>query len=92
MAGQRDPSSHRTPAQIKKMDRGYNSTPEMIKKRSMNNQARAELTKEGKVHKGDGKDVGHKTPLRKGGSNSRSNLAVQSKKYNRGWEAGGANR
>jgi hypothetical protein len=92
MAGQRDPSSHRTPAQIKKMDRGYNSTPEMIKKRGMNNQARAELTKEGKVHKGDGKDVGHKTPLRKGGSNSRSNLAVQSKKFNRGWEAGGTNR
>jgi hypothetical protein len=92
MAGQRDPSSHRTPEQIKKMDRGYNSTPEMIKKRGLNNKARAELTKEGKVHKGDGKDVGHKTPLRKGGSNSRSNLTVQSKKFNRGWEAGGANR
>jgi len=92
MAGQRDPSSHRTPAQIKKMDRGYNSTPEMIKKRGMNNAARAELTKAGKVHKGDGKDVGHKKPLRSGGSNARSNLVVQSQKFNRGWEAGGKGR
>jgi len=92
MAGQRDPSSHRTPAQIKKMDRGYNSTPEMIKKRTMNNAARAELTKEGKVQKGDGKDVGHKKPLRSGGGNSRSNLAVQSRSFNRGWEAGGKGR
>jgi hypothetical protein len=92
MAGQRDPSSHRTPEQIKKMDRGYNSTPEMIKKRGMNNAARAALMKEGKVHKGDGKDVGHKTPLRSGGSNAKSNLTVQSRKFNRGWEAGGKGR
>lgn len=92
MAGQRDPSSHRTPAQIKKMDRGYNSTPEMIKKRGMNNAARAELTKAGKVSKGDGKDVGHKKPLRSGGSNAKSNLVVQSQKFNRGWGAGGKGR
>jgi hypothetical protein len=92
MAGRRDPSSHRTPEQIKKMDREYNSRPQIIAKRVKNNQARAELTKEGKVHKGDGKDVGHKKPLRNGGGNSRSNLAVQSRSFNRGWEAGGKNR
>ena len=40
----------------------------------------------------DGKDVGHKTPLRKGGGNARANLAVQSRKFNRGWEAGGRGR
>jgi hypothetical protein len=91
MAG-RDPTSHRTPEQIKKMDRGYNSRPQTIAKRVKNNQARSELTKEGKVHKGDGKDVGHKKPLRSGGGNSRSNLAVQSRSFNRGWEAGGKNR
>jgi hypothetical protein len=40
MKGKRDPVSHRTPEQIKKMDRGYNATHEMVKKRTMNNQAR----------------------------------------------------
>ena len=41
MKGKRDPVSHRTPEQIRKMDRGYNATPEMVKKRTMNNQARS---------------------------------------------------
>jgi hypothetical protein len=81
----RDPSSHRTPEQIRKMDRGYNATSEMKKKRAMNNAARSMLTKEGKVHKGDGKDVDHKKMLKDGGGNSRSNLRVQSQHKNRGW-------
>lgn len=92
MAGKRDPSSHRTPEQIRKMDRGYNARPDKVADRVKNNQARAMLMKEGKVSKGDGKDVGHKKPLRHGGSNSKSNLAVQSRKFNRGWEAGGRGR
>lgn len=81
----RDPISHRTPTQIKRLDRGYNATPEMRKRRSMNNQARALMEKKGKVSKGDGKDVDHKTPLRNGGGNSESNLRVMSQKKNRGW-------
>jgi hypothetical protein len=88
MKGKRDPVSHRTPEQIKKMDRGYNATPEMVKKRTMNNQARAMLTKEGKVRKGDGKDVDHKKPLRQGGGNGRSNLRVMEKSRNRAWRSG----
>ncbi len=44
---------------------------------------RRKLEKEGKVHKGDGKDVDHKTPLSKGGSNSKSNARVVSKSTNR---------
>lgn len=92
MAGKRDPSSHRTPEQIKKMDRGYNARPDKVADRVKNNQARAALTSEGKVRKGDGKDVGHVKPLRSGGSNARSNLRVQSRKFNRGWEAGGKGR
>jgi 5-methylcytosine-specific restriction endonuclease McrA len=92
MAGKRDPSSHRTPEQIRKMDRGYNARPDKVDDRVKNNQARATLMKEGRVSKGDGKDVGHKTPLRKGGGNARANLAVQSRKFNRGWEAGGRGR
>ena len=90
--GVRDPVTHRTPEQVKKMARGYNARPEIVAKRVKQNQARAILMKEGKLKKGDGRDAGHKTPLRKGGGNSRSNLTVQSKSYNRGWEAGGKNR
>lgn len=88
----RDPSSHRTPAQIKKQDRGLNATPAKIVDRTKNNQARALMEKAGKASKGDGKDVGHKDPLRKGGGNAKSNLQMQSKHFNRGWEAGGKNR
>lgn len=86
--GIRDPSSHRTPAQIKKMDRGYNHTPAHITKRQNNNEARAMLAKEGLVHKGDNLDVDHKKPQRSGGSNARSNLRAISKSRNRGWADG----
>lgn len=92
MAGKRDPSSHRTPEQIKKMNRGYDARPENVAKRMKSNQARAMLMKEGRVSKGDGKDVGHKKPLRHGGSNARSNLEVQSRSFNRAWESGGPRR
>ncbi len=61
----------------------YQGTEEQKKKRAERNAARAKLMKLGIVHKGDGKDVDHKTPLSKGGSNARSNLRVQSKRANR---------
>lgn len=82
----RDPSSHRTPGQIKRMDRGYNSQPHKIKHRSMNNQARALVAKDLGHEAIRGKDVNHKVMLKDGGGNSRSNLNVQSKHKNRGWE------
>ena len=44
------------------------------------------MEREGKVKKGDGKDVGHKKPLAKGGSNKRSNLKVASKAKNRSFK------
>jgi 5-methylcytosine-specific restriction endonuclease McrA len=53
------------------------------KNRAKRNKARRELTREGKVSKGDGKDVDHKRPLSKGGGTSRSNLRVTSKSANR---------
>lgn len=84
----RDPKSHRTPGQIKRQVKGYNARPENVEKRSKNNQARATMAKEGKVKKGDGKDVHHKKPLRAGGSNKRSNLQVTSASKNRGWRDG----
>ena len=45
--------------------------------------ARYEMEKAGKVHKNDGKDVGHKTAIKRGGTNAPSNLKVQSVSENR---------
>jgi hypothetical protein len=86
MAGTRDPSSHRTPEQIRKMDRGYNSQPHIIKNRSQQNQARAIMKKKVGAAALAGKDVGHKKSVISGGSNSAGNLRIESKKHNRGWE------
>lgn len=41
------------------------------------------MSKAGLVHKGDGKDVDHRTPLSKGGGTGRSNLRVVSSSANR---------
>jgi hypothetical protein len=46
------------------------------------------MVREGKVTKGDGKDVNHKRMLDAGGSNSRANLEVTTKTANRGWRKG----
>lgn len=61
----------------------YQGTPEQKRNRAQRNKARRMLEREGIVHKGDGKDVDHKTPLAKGGSTTRSNLKVVPKKTNR---------
>lgn len=63
--------------------RNYQGKPEQIANRAERNHARREMEKDGRVHKGDGKDVDHKRPLAKGGSNDRSNLRVTSKSDNR---------
>lgn len=84
----RDPKSHRTPGQIRRQVKGYDARPENVKKRTKTNAARRQMEKEGKVKKGDGKDVDHIKPLRSGGSNARSNLRAISKSKNRGWRDG----
>lgn len=61
----------------------YTSKPEVKKKRAEQNAARREMAKKGLVHKGDGKDVDHRTPLSKGGGNSSSNLRVVDRSSNR---------
>lgn len=81
----RDPKSHRTPTQIRRQVDGYNAHPERVAKRVKNNQARALMEAEGRVSKGDGKDVHHKRPLRSGGSNAKSNLTIVDRSKNRGW-------
>lgn len=52
----------RTAAEVtahRKAEAKYQKSPEQIKKRENRNLARAHLEKEGKVHKGDGRDVMH---------------------------------
>jgi 5-methylcytosine-specific restriction endonuclease McrA len=64
----------------------YDGKDSVKKDRAKRNAARRELTREGKVSKGDGKDVDHKKPLSKGGGTARSNLRVQSASANRSFK------
>ncbi len=54
----------------------YQGKPEQIKNRAQRNKARATLAKDGKVAKGDGKDVHHVKAFDKGGSNKDGLKAV----------------
>lgn len=59
----------------------YQASEKQKKIRASRNKARRQMIREGKAHKGDGKDVEHKNgnPL----DNRRSNLGVGSKRHNR---------
>jgi hypothetical protein len=69
---------------VRDYDREYkvsHSSPEAKKKRAQNNAARRKMEKAGKVSKGDGKDVAHKS--NDTSNNKMSNLKVQSPSKNR---------
>lgn len=70
------PTAGRRAAQKK-----YNAKPEQKKRRAARNKARRMLEREGKVRKGDGKDIDHKD--HNPHNNSKSNLQVQDKRVNR---------
>ena len=61
--------------------RDYHGKPEQIKRRDARNKARRRLEREGRVHKGDGKEVDHKdhNPL----NNSPANIRVRDRSANR---------
>lgn len=59
----------------------YQGTATQKKNRAKRNAARSKMAKEGKVSKGDGKDVDHKKGI--GAGNGKKNLRVQSKSTNR---------
>jgi hypothetical protein len=75
-------------AQQKRSDAAYEAKPEQIANRVKRNAARREALKAGTVHKGDGKEIDHKTPLIAGGSNATTNRRVVSAATNRGWRKG----
>lgn len=66
--------------------KNYDGTPEVKKKRAQRNKARRMLEREGVVHKGDGRDVDHITPLGKGGTTVRSNLRAKPAAANRSYK------
>jgi hypothetical protein len=65
----------------KKEYREYHGTPEYKKDRAHRNKVRRQLTREGKVRKGDGKDIDHKNGNPR--DNRRSNLRIVPKSVNR---------
>ncbi len=70
------------PASVAK--RKYNASEEQKGRRAQRNAARREMEKAGKVSKGDGKDVDHKSHRARGKlDNSKSNLRVMDKSKNR---------
>jgi hypothetical protein len=68
--------------------KNYHGTKEQIENRSQRNKARRAMEADGKVAKGDGKDVNHKKAIANGGSNSKRNLEAVPKSENRGWRKG----
>lgn len=63
----------------KKEYRDWHGKPEQIANRSKRNQARREMG----LSVGDKREVDHKQPLSKGGSNAKSNLRAVSRTENR---------
>ncbi len=65
----------------KKEYRDYGGKPAQKKRRAARNTARRRMIKAGRAKKGDGKDIHHKdgNPL----NNSKKNLSVTSRSYNR---------
>ena len=61
--------------------REYNSKPSSKKDRASRNSARSEAMKDGKVRKGDGKDIDHKDSNPR--NNKKSNTQVMSASKNR---------
>lgn len=70
------------PRPYKKEYEQYQGTDEQKKKRAERNAARRKLMKDGKVHRGDGKDVAHRRAIDKGGS-TKDGVRVESKEANR---------
>lgn len=92
MAGLRKPFNKSTGRDYASEYARYQGTDEQKKKRAERNNARRRLMRKGRVQKGDGRDVDHKTPLKNGGSNSDSNLRVVSKSKNRGFPRNSQNK
>lgn len=79
MAKKGETKKNAKPASIAK--RKYNSRPEQKKRRAQRNKARRMMEREGKVRKGDGKDIDHVN--HNTADMSKKNLKVMDKRKNR---------
>ena len=70
------PSSPNYKRNYKKEYANYQDSEEQKKNRAARNAARRKMEEEGKVHKGDGKDVHHVKAFDKGGTNGDGLKAV----------------
>lgn len=61
----------------------YQSSKKAKRDRAARNMARRQAEREGRVHKGDGKEIDHIKGLASGGENTKSNTRVVSRKFNR---------
>lgn len=77
------PKSHKSNGRDYSYDKAYESTAEQKRNRAKRNAARRRKIKSGSAKVGDGKDVDHIKPLKRGGSNSRSNTRVIKRSTNR---------
>ena len=75
-------------AQKLKYQKAYNAKPANVNKREVNNEARRAAIEAGQARVGDGTEVDHKVPLRKGGTNAASNTRVVSESRNAAWPKG----
>ena len=82
MAKERKPYNKSTGRDYKSDYAKFQGTEKAKKDRASRNKARREAEKDGRVSKGDGKDVHHKNGDPRNGS--KSNLAVEPKSKNRG--------
>lgn len=73
----------KSPAKRTAQQREYDASPAVKKRRAARNKSRRQAERDGRVRKGDGKDLDHKKPLRSGGSAAKSNTRVRSRKANR---------
>jgi hypothetical protein len=88
MAKEKAKSKSKNPAHKRdyKRERQYDGRPDVKEKRAARNRARRKAEKEGKVKKGDGKDVDHVTPLRKNSKSTKTRVISANK--NRSWRKG----
>lgn len=63
--------------------RKYHASTRAKKQRAQRNKNRRKMMRDGRVSKGDGKEVDHKRPMAKGGGNGRKNLRVVKRSVNR---------
>lgn len=61
----------------------YQGTDKQKKNRAKRNKVRRQANKKIGKNKLNGKDIDHKVPLRRGGSNSKKNLRVRNRSSNR---------